>query len=661
MPAMARTTGSRRRTDPPVLRLAAGVLVITLFVFLLAGLSLRQGRAHHQQLAFVSAQNLAQVLAQSIDDLIEKIDLGLLNVKDEAERAAAGGAVDKASLDRFIARQLARLPELMNIRVTDRQGVITYGVFEPGVAGKSLAHRDYFTRLRDTPKAGLVISSPVVGMLSGQWVLILARRVERPDGSFDGVVFGSIPLEFLGKLLGSVDVGAHGGISLRDAEMGIIARHPAPKDPASIVGNKSLSPELRQRLEAGEISATFFTPASWDNVPKVVSYRKVPGDPLYVAVGIATEDYLASWRDESIKMLVLVALFLAVVLGFAWLIRHELVRRRTKAEEVLEQTRQRLTLLFRQSMMGVIEWDAHFRVRFWNPAAEKIFGYARDEAMGRLGSDLILPGADGGDAEGAWNQFLRRSGGAYTSENVTKRGEAVTCEWFNSPIVGEDGSVGGLISFVSDVTDRKRAEEALRSSEKRLRDITSSLGEGVYALDREGRLTFMNPEAERLLGWTEAELRGRGLHQAIHGQRRDGTGTPLEEQLEHRVLTTGERCSSRDEVLLRKDGTSLPVFMDATPFQDGGQVVGTVTAFIDLTERKRVEQEREELIFQLQKALAEIKTLHGILPICSSCKKIRDEEGAWHQLEAYLSAHTDTLFSHGLCKDCAKSLYPDCF
>ena len=74
---------------------------------------------------------------------------------------------------------------------------------------------------------------------------------------------------------------------------------------------------------------------------------------------------------------------------------------------------------------------------------------------------------------------------------------------------------------------------------------------------------------------------------------------------------------------------------------------------------KRYLAEREKLVADLQQALAEIKTLHGILPICSHCKKIRDGEGAWHQLEAYISTHSDTQFSHGLCEDCAKTLYPE--
>ncbi|HZC68031.1 MAG TPA: hypothetical protein VE201_05370 [Nitrospirales bacterium] len=74
---------------------------------------------------------------------------------------------------------------------------------------------------------------------------------------------------------------------------------------------------------------------------------------------------------------------------------------------------------------------------------------------------------------------------------------------------------------------------------------------------------------------------------------------------------------------------------------------------------KRAEEERVVLVRQLQDALANIKTLHGLLPICSSCKKIRDDHGYWNQLEIYIGTHTDAEFTHGLCPECIQKLYPD--
>ena len=90
-----------------------------------------------------------------------------------------------------------------------------------------------------------------------------------------------------------------------------------------------------------------------------------------------------------------------------------------------------------------------------------------------------------------------------------------------------------------------------------------------------------------------------------------------------------------------------------------GQISGDILyrAIRYAVERKKNEQEKNRLIRELQDALAEIKTLRGIVPICSHCKRIRDDQGAWKQMEVYISEHTDAEFSHGLCNDCLKTYY----
>jgi len=79
---------------------------------------------------------------------------------------------------------------------------------------------------------------------------------------------------------------------------------------------------------------------------------------------------------------------------------------------------------------------------------------------------------------------------------------------------------------------------------------------------------------------------------------------------------------------------------------------------LDITDRKQIEEERNQLIVRLQHSLSEIKILKGILPICMYCKKIRDDKGDWKQLEAYIHEHSGAEFSHSLCKECAKKYYP---
>jgi hypothetical protein len=84
-----------------------------------------------------------------------------------------------------------------------------------------------------------------------------------------------------------------------------------------------------------------------------------------------------------------------------------------------------------------------------------------------------------------------------------------------------------------------------------------------------------------------------------------------------------------------------------------------LSLFFDITERQQVEYERARLISELQKALSEVKVLSGLIPICASCKKIRDDKGYWNRIESYIEAHSAAEFSHGICPECTKKLYPD--
>ncbi len=112
--------------------------------------------------------------------------------------------------------------------------------------------------------------------------------------------------------------------------------------------------------------------------------------------------------------------------------------------------------------------------------------------------------------------------------------------------------------------------------------------------------------------------------------------------------------------MVKKDGTPFETQLESVIMPDSAVNYSRFrTAVIDITERKQAEGERERLIAELEDALARVKTLNGLLPICSSCKKIRDDQGYWQQIERYISKHSEVEFSHGICPECMKELYPD--
>lgn len=143
-----------------------------------------------------------------------------------------------------------------------------------------------------------------------------------------------------------------------------------------------------------------------------------------------------------------------------------------------------------------------------------------------------------------------------------------------------DGEIIGVGNVVVDITDRKEAEE-FRAV------VMDNMAEGLYTLDADGLVTYVNPAAEFMLGWTEAELRGKPMHATVHFQRADGQGVPTEECSLLQVRTQGRSIRILDDAFTRKDGSIFPVAYSSAPLRSGGAVQGVVVVFRDTTEERK--------------------------------------------------------------------------
>lgn len=159
----------------------------------------------------------------------------------------------------------------------------------------------------------------------------------------------------------------------------------------------------------------------------------------------------------------------------------------------------------------------------------------------------------------------------------------------------------------------------------------------------DGYFRRLNPAWEKTLGFTREELMGRPFIEFVHPEDRDRT---LKQNAEVRA---GGKALSFENRYLCKDGSFRWLRWNAAPDAAQQEIYSVAR---DVTESKRAAEEREELVLKLQAALAEVHTLRAILPICSYCRKIRDDENYWHTVEDYIGQHTATRFSHGICPDC---------
>ena len=140
----------------------------------------------------------------------------------------------------------------------------------------------------------------------------------------------------------------------------------------------------------------------------------------------------------------------------------------------------------------------------------------------------------------------------------------------------------------------------------------------------------------------------------IRKLRSPGEFSEIEEQI-NQADTVGIMFKT---LHIRKDGSVFPVEVNSSGTTIKGERLLCSVAR-DITKRQQDEEEREKLFLELKESLAHVKTLSGMLPICASCKKIRDDKGYWKRVESYVSEHTDAVFSHGLCPDCAKKAYEE--
>ncbi len=208
---------------------------------------------------------------------------------------------------------------------------------------------------------------------------------------------------------------------------------------------------------------------------------------------------------------------------------------------------------------------------------------------------------------------------------------------YKSPIFDTDGSVIGTVGFAHDVTD-------LQNLLIELNILIESLPFPVIITDRGRTITSVNQKFIDSFMIDRAEVIGKPVDSLLDETR---TYTRSKRWILERK-NESIRLLSENRVLKIQEEELLDIF---------GILAGYIQLFMDITLEYQLSEEKKKL----EKAIDEIKKLSGLLPICASCKKIRDDKGYWTQIESYISKHSDTQFSHGICPDCAKKLYPELY
>lgn len=214
------------------------------------------------------------------------------------------------------------------------------------------------------------------------------------------------------------------------------------------------------------------------------------------------------------------------------------------------------------------------------------------------------------------------------------------------------------------MTDQTRFESKLAEVERKYRLLSENLIDAVWVLDiKSMRYLYVSPSVESLRGYRAEELQGQIITDHLAPDSMETVRGILREEL--MAYRQGIRRKRTMEIQMKhRDGHFIWVEIIARLFEQDREirVIGVTR---DIDHRKKLEREREGLIKELENALKEVtrllkenKVLRGLLPICSYCKRIRDQEGQWHHLETYIQEHSEAEFTHTICPPCIKKHFP---
>lgn len=273
----------------------------------------------------------------------------------------------------------------------------------------------------------------------------------------------------------------------------------------------------------------------------------------------------------------------------------KLLEQQIISEALLQENEQRLRATFDQASVGIAYVDRDGMCLSANPRLLEMFGYTQQEMLGLSFHDLTDP-ADKFKGQDKHREVWDGNLPHFSQDKrfVRKDGTILWCNTNTSPVRDVAGQTKYFICVMTDITDRKQAEEALAAEKERLSVTLRSIGEGVITTDTAGRVVLLNPVAEKFTGWTQSEAAGRPLpevFQLIDEKSRQPAPNPAEQ-----VLRTGEIIGLAGQTLLvGRDGHQRYVSNNGAPIRDltdkPANIEGVVLVFRDITERQRIEAE----------------------------------------------------------------------
>lgn len=417
--------------------------------------------------------NLAKALAKQTEDTLQTSDLLLREIVTwyENERPVPGSAADDK-----LAAKVAGLPQVRETRIIDEHGTPRFQSRELSEDTAALSEREYFIAQRDHPHLGVVLSKPLITQIEHRPAVIIARRIEKRDGSFDGIVQAVLDLEAFQQVYQAIDLGRGSAINLLRDDGTLVVRQPqAPQ----AFGAKF--PEL----VTGGSESTGLEPSPVDQKPRFVGIAHVAEFPLVVAVTREREIALAGWREGAYHVVArTLILMLLGALAIAALVYQ--LRRIELGERALRQSEERYALAMEGANEGHFDWNIEQGTGFLSPQMKLLHGRDADAVVSTREAwfaTLEIDPDDRARMEAARRDHFEGRTDHYESEHRVRHpdGQWHCVQSRGRALRDDSGEVVRFVGSAIDITARKNAEAEKERLEIQLRQSQKMEAMGTLA------------------------------------------------------------------------------------------------------------------------------------------------------------------------------------
>jgi PAS domain S-box-containing protein len=448
--------------------LATAVAVVLLIVVLFVVHVLNQSRLRYYAAAAETSHNLSLTLENFLHSHFEEADLAMRRADREFRVMHEEGRFNDAQFSAFLRGLKERLPHAQAVRGSDAAGRVLYGEDIDPAKPQDLTIREFFARVQSEHE--LIFGVPVQSRISGQWVLPLVYPLTLPDGRFGGSAYVLMNSARMTESFAALNIGAHGSIVLVDSRKRVLHRYPEVEG-MKIGSTIKVNAVTQEILDGKRKSATYTVISPRDERERTLSVEKIGGYPVYVVVGLASEDYLAPWykevRNASIFAAVLVLLALGLLLGVRYGLRqqYQAMLQLVEADRALQGSLARLTASesrWRSLTEGLPQmvWTAtpELRIDFMSHHWEDFSGLPAAQLMQGGDWSRVIHPDDMALVTANWQRAL--DGGDQFRCDCRLRRKDGAWRIFDHHALPQKDQQGGILGWVGSSTDRTEARAA---------------------------------------------------------------------------------------------------------------------------------------------------------------------------------------------------------